>query len=305
MKRIKELNCNYCNKELDKTSLQKFCSTECKTLFKEQKIKLRNQQRTILCPQCGEAFVQKRKEQRFCSFRCKHLNRRRSYPLTCKNCGKLYYVYNIGYTRRKNNYCSTYCSKKKYNFKEPDFTIQNAENMYWLGFMFGATTELREEWIILEDSKEMLQKFNNWIEGNMPIEQGPGYFHLRLFSRKFVKHMIFMGLKTDLYKEAPIIENIWIKDFIRGYFDTGNGYIYKDNKRPVVAIHGVDSKLIRYFADMLKGKLTYKEKEWIVISFDFHITCKGYPRNEKKWSKFSEAPSAKPRLIPLYKLPDK
>ncbi len=300
MKTKKETSCEFCKKVLDKGSPKRFCSLECRSLFKEQVKKIKDKERTKLCVQCGEAYVQKRKTQTFCSYKCKYLNRRRAYPLTCKNCGKLFHVYNITFTKQKNN-----CSKKKYKFREPDFTIQNAENMYWLGFMFGATTELREEWIVLEDTKEMLQKFNNWIEGNMPIEQGPGYFYLRLFSRKFVKHMIFIGLKTDLYKEAPIIENIWIKDFIRGYFDTGNGFIYKDNKKPVVAIHGVDSKLMRYFADMLNAKLTYKEKEWIVISFDLHISCKGYPRNEKKWLKFGEKQSVKPKLIPLWRLPDK
>jgi hypothetical protein len=292
--------CAICDKDLGRQ--KRFCSIECKKKSIEEQRKISDKRNTRLCIHCGEPYVAKRKVQKFCSYRCKYHSTRRAYELVCKNCGKTFYVHNITHTKKKNNYCSTYCQKKKYTFREPDFTIQNAENMYWLGFMFGATTELREEWIILEDSKEMLKKFNDWIGGNMPITEDRGYFSLRLFSRQFVKHMIYIGLKTDYYKEAPLIENIWIKDFIRGYFDTGNGFIYKDEKRPVVAIHGLDSKLMRYFADMLNAKLTYKNKEWVVVSFDFHMSCIGYPRNEKKWTKFHEKQTKKPLLIPLYKM---
>lgn len=300
-----KLKCSFCGRELARKDHKKFCSSDCKIKYIDEKKKRNAELRKKLCKQCGQLYLPTRKTHVFCSIRCKFDSRRKAHEVTCKNCGVVFTLNNISYTRKQYNYCSGYCAKKKYYFREPDFTIQTAENMYWLGFMYGATAELREEWIVLQDSKEMLEKFNTWLGGNMPIQQNNGYYSLTLFSRKFVKHMSFIGLRVDHYKEAPIIENIWIKDFIRGYFDTGNGFIYKDNKRPVVAIHGQDSKLMRYFADMLGAKLTYNAKDWIVVSFDLHIGCLGHPRNETKWAKFFEKEKKDTRLIPLHKLPEK
>ena len=304
-KKLTKKECSFCGIELTRKDQKKFCSQDCKIKFTTEKKKIKLELRKKLCKYCGNPYLPTRKTHVFCSPRCLFNSRKKAHEVTCKNCGVVFTLNNISYTRKKYNYCSSYCAKKKYYFREPDFTIQNAENMYWLGFIYGATTELREEWIVLHDSKEMLQKFNDWLNGNMPIQQNNDYYSLTLFSRKFVKHMLYIGLRVDYYKEAPIIENIWIKDFIRGYFDTGNGFIYKDNKKPVVAIHGEDSKLMRYFADMLNARLTYNAKEWIVVSFDLHIGCLGYPRNETKWNKFFEKEKRKIKLIPLYKLPDK
>jgi hypothetical protein len=158
--------------------------------------------------------------------------------------------------------------------------------MYWLGFMFASIIDIGEQFLEFESTRYMINEFQKFINGNLPITQKGDLYRISLYSRVYVQHMRTVGLRTDFYQEAPIIQSEYVKDFIRGYFDGNKGYIYKEKDKNVVAIHGYDSKLMRYIADMLNSILTYKEKEWIVVCFDFEISCNGLPKNRPKWNKF-------------------
>jgi predicted nucleic acid-binding Zn ribbon protein len=275
-----------------------FCSYKCRFEDRTQKSL---EKRPRVCPQCSKMYVAKKLRQKYCSNKCLFESRKKVFYLTCMNCGVVF-TENVNYqAKREKVYCSLYCAKKKFYFKEIDFTIQSADNMYWLGFLYATTIEITEECIILRDSKEILEKLNRWLNGNLIVNEKNGIHTLTLFSRKVVKHLEVVGLQNDYYREAPIMENIYIKDFIRGYFDSHNGFLYHDSKRPVVAIHGEHSKVMRWIADMLSAKLTYSNKEWVVVSFDFYSGCLGFPRNEDKWKKFNN-PQATAKILPLYRL---
>lgn len=94
------------------------------------------------------------------------------------------------------------------------------------------------------------------------------------------------GLTSNIKKEFPNIPENYHNDFVRGYFDSDNGYHYKEYGNDVVVLHGKSSKLMRQINDIVKGEMIYSKKEWIIISRDF-IKFDGYPKDEKRWQKFN------------------
>lgn len=104
-------NCLNCNKYfLSYPSLkQKYCSHDCYVVQKKRKP-------IILCPQCGNNFVRRRKETVFCSQKCRAEKFEKDHykKTTCKICNKSF----SQKTYRVNTTCSKECnilSKRKEN----------------------------------------------------------------------------------------------------------------------------------------------------------------------------------------------
>jgi hypothetical protein len=158
--------------------------------------------------------------------------------------------------------------------------------------MYGSLVEVDETKVVLEADRGMLESANRFFSGNMPVVESASGHRLTFWSRPFSRQVRLLGLRDDLYQEAPLLQSMYVKDFIRGYFDGPRGFVYSDGGRRVVAIHGRDSKLMRYFADMTGGGLAYKSKEWVVVCEGFELACAGLPRNAVKWERLG-APGAR------------
>lgn len=272
---------------------KKFCGNKCRIAYWKRISEESKSKKTKLCEQCKNPFVPNISGQRFCNKECWGKSLVKNYPRLCECCGKEFFVNNISQINRGDHrFCSQECSKKKYTLDEVDFSQQTPEKIYWLGFIFAATLEFREEDVQLIGTKFMLEEFKRFFKSTAPLQPNGSLFRVIISSRSWCRHLSIMGLRIDFYKEAPIIETHLIKDFIRGYFDSHRGFVYKEVNKNIVAIHGEDSKLMRYFSDMLNAALVYKDKEWIVVCRDFEISCNGLPKNKEKWKKFISSPKS-------------
>jgi len=241
----------------------------------------------ILCKQCGSRFKSYDKAV-YCSYACANESKRKYYDRVCQTCGKHFQVNKIYEIKRGDHkYCSLECHKRKYNFVEVDFNEQSHETMYWLGFMFATVLSVEEACVILQADGPSLARFNEFVRGNMvPAKLMDGH-RLTLYSRPFSRKMSLVGLRDDLYMEAPPMLEEFRMDFVRGFLDSPRGYLYRDGSDVVAALHGSDSKLMRWMADTTGGQLAYKDKEWIVVSRNLTSLCDGLPRNEEKWARLA------------------
>lgn len=252
----------------------------------------RKEKKLKKCQICDNVFVENRGKV-FCSKRCSKAHLLVFYEKTCQHCGKVFFVKNISYLNRGDyNYCSRDCSKKKFKFREHDFTKLDSETVYWLGYLFATVTLVEEAYVVLHDVESQMIKFLEFMNSNIQINKKEWGCSISVFSRKLSRDLLIAGIRLDHYKEAPLLPVELVKDFIRGYFDSNRGYIYHEQSRNIVAIHGEDSKLMRYFADMLNAQIVYKAGEWIVVCQNFEFTCNGFPRNEKKWKRFKFFPES-------------
>lgn len=291
---ISEKRCIVCGGEVViKTSHQrnkKLCSTKCRIALLKSIKEENNKKKIQNCEVCGKTYISRVQTHKYCSRECYHSAKIKEYDRTCQNCGKTFKVHNISQIQRGDHkFCSQECSKRKFKYDEFDFTTQTPEGMYWLGFIYAAVAEIQEESITLVDTEWMLNEFSKFLNSDVALQAKGKMYKITLNSRNWMRHLSLQGIRTDYYKEAPIMENWLIKDFIRGYFDSHKGLIFSEKQHNIVALHGEDSKLMRYFSDMLDAKLTYKEKEWIVVCKDFEISCNGFPKNKKKWKKFNSS----------------
>lgn len=280
--------CKVCKREKKTRPHHQFCSRECLYKYKKTKSEERKQSFVKECKQCGKTFRGHNKDSVFCSTACLYESRRVLYDRECVLCGKKFQVNNIYEIQRGNHkFCSRECSQKKFHFDENDYlTEQNAEKIYWLGFMFASIESLEDEFACFVDEGDMINGFKKFISGTMPLsEKYDGRQQMMIRSRPYSRYLSLIGLRTDYYKEAPLIEREYVKDFIRGFFDSKRGFVYKDSGKNVVSIHGEDSKLMRWISDMLEARLVYHNKEWVVICEEFEFKCLGFPRNKKKWKK--------------------
>jgi len=135
---------------------------------------------------------------------------------------------------------------EKYSYNSDFFsTIDSEEKAYWFGFLWAdgyvnITSHNKQTGytVGVELQKrdiDHLKKFNVSLSGNLKIvirKRKPNALvkkefevcSLRIFSKKMVFDLIKNGLverKTSILK-FPIIEKLFIRHFIRGYFD-GNG----------------------------------------------------------------------------------
>lgn len=264
-----------------------FCGPECLDEHNRRVRLEKREARKIPCGHCATPFVPY-EGARFCSRECASASRRKFYDRVCQNCGKAFQVANIHEIKRGDHkYCSLECNKRKWRFVEVDFGRQSSETAYWLGFMFATVVSVDETDITLEADESSLAEFNRFVSGNMVPVPSQGGHRLVLYSRPFSRKMRLLGLRDDLYMEAPPLARPFVMDFVRGFMDSPSGFIYRDGGELVAALHGSNSKLMRWLADMTGGTLAYKDKEWIVVARGLPSACDGLPRNEAKWARIT------------------
>jgi len=210
------------------------------------------------------------------------------HALVCKCCGKEFEINNIAEIKRGHyQYCSGECRKRKYNINEKFFDDINQSSAYWLGYIWSVIYDNRYNTVTLISKKEQLERFNLALNSNYPIKKSINDLStLKITSLTILNRLVDMGLRHDLYLEVPPIPTIYYKDFIRGYFDSDNGYHYKDYGKDVITMHGKSSKMMRFISDYINGKLVSNNGEWAVISFDFQ-KISGTPNYHEKWMKFN------------------
>jgi hypothetical protein len=284
-------DCKLCGKRIilrakyDRTKI--FCDRKCSDEHRRRVEAEKMEASKIPCKQCGVLF-KSYENAVFCSPTCASMSRRVYYDRVCQTCGKEFQVRNVYEIKRGDHkYCSLECYKRKYTFVEVDFNKQSHETMYWLGFMFATVSNVEETQIELDADEASLFRLVKYLNGNMVPVKCADLYRLTLYSRPFVRKMALIGLRDDLYQEAPIITQDFVMDFIRGFMDSPKGYLYRDGKDFVAALHGSDSKLMRWIADKTGGILTYKDKEWVVVCRNLPAICDGLPRNEDKWAKIT------------------
>jgi len=284
-------DCKFCGKRIilrakyDRNKV--FCDRNCAVEHRRRIEAEKMEASKIPCKYCGKLF-KSYENAVFCSPACVNMSRRIYYDRVCQTCGKEFQVRNIYEIKRGDHkYCSPECYKRKYTFVEVDFSVQSHETMYWLGFMFATVSGMEETHIELDADEASLVRLVGYLKGNMSPFKCMDLYRLKLYSRPFVRKMGLIGLRDDLYQEAPVVHPDYVMDFVRGFMDSPNGYVYRDGADTVVALHGRDSKLMRWIADMTGGQITYKDKEWVVVCRNLTAMCDGLPRNEDKWARIA------------------
>jgi len=138
---------------------------------------------------------------------------------------------------KKNNLSTI---KRKYIFDENIFdNIDNEEKAYWVGFLFadGSNDEngLRIE--LQERDKLQLIKFLKFLklENSYKLKErkikNKNYVSIKIHRKTIQNALSNLGIKKHktTNPKVPIIPNIFIKDFLRGFFD-GDGCIYFQKK---------------------------------------------------------------------------
>jgi len=127
---------------------------------------------------------------------------------------------------------------RKYLLNEDFFEIiDSEEKAYFLGFLFAdATINEKHHYVDLtlhNKDIEILNKFNKLIFINeRPLYSVKKiYRRLQINSMKIVNDLVKLGcIQNKTFKlKFPNIDNKYVRDFIRGYFD-GDGCVYITNK---------------------------------------------------------------------------
>lgn len=267
-----------------------YCSRDCYNKFRRvtRPIKI-NLKSGNICLRCKKTFVPTRNTLgMYCSYTCSNGAKSVSYKINCKCCSKEFIVKNIAEIKRGHyKYCSNECRKRKYSINEGFFDNINSETCYWMGVVWSIIKSNKYNKIyLLSSKKEILEGFNDALNSNYPIKNSrDSKYILRITSLKIIETLSKYGIRSDLYQEFPEIPKKYFKDFIRGYFDTENGFIFKDNGKTVVSLRGKSSKLMRYISEFLNCKIVPDKGEWVLVSFNFKDRVDGLPRLESKWEK--------------------
>lgn len=279
--------CKVCQKPLKYTA--KYCSDKCYNIDRQQGKPPKVDTKSLhICQNCDKEFYPTRNTLGYyCSYACSGATKSRRYKIICRCCGIEFEINNIAEIKRGHyRYCSTECRNRKYQINEFMFDDMNSTSIYWMGFIWSQVISTRYNRIKLVSNKSSLERFNKALSSSYPINKGYGDYYISIVSLSLLKKLVDRGLRSDILIEFPNIPKEYINDFIRGYFDSNNGFHYKDGGKDVVALHGKSSKLMREISQIIDGKLVNNNGEWIVLSFDF-IKIDGSPKNKEKWSKFN------------------
>jgi hypothetical protein len=220
----------------------------------------------------------------YCSYACSNGAKAVEHKLTCKCCAKEFSIKNIAEIKRGHyQYCSNECRKRKYRINEFFFDEINHQSSYWLGFIWASFKSNKYNKITLSSKEELFNRFLEALNSNYNIlKLSKGKALLKITSLKILSRLSELGLRDIPYLEMPEIGEKFYPSFIRGYFDSNQGFKYKDNGKDVWVLHGHSSKLMRSINDYLGSKLVIDKGEWVIISFDLS-KISGEPRLQSKW----------------------
>lgn len=172
-------------------------------------------------------------------------------------------------------------SAKKYSSNESYFSkIDNEQKAYWLGFLFadgyvrmhkGRSAELKLK--LATNDKEHIELFKKSIESTHPIKdikseviynnkKSVSYCStFSVNSKKIVTDLFNIGCNNNktFTVEMPNIDDIYIRDFIRGYFD-GDGCIYTNKNNGTVHITSGSLTILEQIKEIIYKKLNIMGK---------------------------------------------
>jgi hypothetical protein len=264
-----------------------FCSRICYNQFrrKGKPIKINLIGSHNVCLQCEKIFIPTRNTKgMYCSYACSNGAKAVEHKLTCKCCAKEFIIKNIAEIKRGHyQYCSNECRKRKYRINEFFFDEINDRSAYWLGFIWATFKNNKYNKITLHSKEELFSRFLEALDSNYKtLKLSNGKSSLNITSLKILSRLSDLGLKDQLYLEMPEISLDFYPSFIRGYFDSNQGFKYKDNGKDVWVLHGRSSKLMRNMSDYLGAKLVIDKGEWVIIAFDLS-KISGTPSLQSKW----------------------
>lgn len=123
--------CKYCNclfkTNKSNKSYEHFCSIECEIKFINSLNIINSTCMIKLCEICNKPFISFKKEAKFCSSKCKRINKHNNNQivLICKGCNCEFSTFN-----RKQKYCSIYCGSKE-SVKLTNFGTKIRPNKTW------------------------------------------------------------------------------------------------------------------------------------------------------------------------------
>lgn len=149
--------------------------------------------------------------------------------------------------------------KRIYSLNESYFDIIDSEDKaYFLGFIASDGCIYKSETInksnivkitIHKKDIDVLEKFKTYIQTEKPINYFNGkYVTLELVSNKLVSSLNNLNLNTckTYGNTIPNIDNKFMKDFIRGYFDGDGSISFRNNFFDVaVGISGYENNLTK------------------------------------------------------------
>ena len=290
------MNCQNCGDPIDvrytRDEKNVFCTRECYELNRKKgEVKIGSNSAHI-CMHCQKEFHPTRNTKgMYCSYACSNGSKSVRHGVACKCCGREFEINNIAEIKRGHyQYCSNECRKRKYRINENFFNEMNNVSSYWLGFIWSTLHYCKYNKMALLSTKENLERFNVAFDSTYPIKGTnlkSNKFTLKITSLRLLDKLAQLGLKESIYLEFPELPNIYYKDFIRGYFDSDNGFIYRDGGSNIVTIHGKSSKVMREISNFMTGELVVNNGEWAFITMDYN-KMSGDPMLESKWQKFSQ-----------------
>ena len=112
--------CENCNKELeDYFDDTRFCSRKCYDEYKQTNRRTKK----VVCPICGEEFMQKRIGQIFCSRACRIDSTKDRVSCVCEYCGKIFERKRSEVNKNRKHYCSNECRMNAMFWSEEDTNI--------------------------------------------------------------------------------------------------------------------------------------------------------------------------------------
>lgn len=152
-------------------------------------------------------------------------------------------------------------AKLTYSINENFFKTWNSKMAYILGFSFadGSLYDRTISWEIQKRDREILEKINSTMNSNYPIKltkEKKKYVKLRIFNPSIIQDLKVFGLSNvKKSREFPIVPDVFLKDFIRGFLD-GDGYISLRTKKLEICVGF--SNCSRKFLKSLVKKLNSK-----------------------------------------------
>jgi len=206
----------------------------------------------------------------------------KKYKRICKRCGKVFFIVNIFDTKRNRAiYCSDECKSRKYFINASYFDTITPDSSYWLGFIYGSSVIRNITTIsIFSRSKPMLESFNKYLNSTYLIRNSTNVitkekkFRIDIHNTSFLNSLFNHGMiiRDNLKLELPILA---IKsDFIRGYLDSDNGFVYQEGSQNIIVLHSISITLLSEISNIIGGKIFSNQNQWslIVKNAELHYT---------------------------------
>ena len=248
---------------------KKYCSLECRKIPSD----------TLICEYCKGEFVRKKYgSNRFCSITCSNKAKAVNHERICESCGKSFTTHDAYDIKRGHaRYCSNECKVRKYKVDENYLSIiDSPDKAYILGYIF-SSGELKDtnRLVLSSRNNNDLKYVSALLKSTYPIKENKNKICLiRFYNHEFVSCLTNNGFMVDDRKnnEMPLFDPIYNIDFVRGYFDGFNGFVFPKNTddadKNLIVLHFDSLNIFEFMYSILGGAAHKKGNEWILILYD-------------------------------------